>query len=271
MVGGSGDDTYVVGSAGDVVEEHKDAGLDRVEARVSHALGGNVEELLLLGDGALDGTGNGLANRLIGNDGANRLSGEQGQDELRGGRGRDVLAGDKGLDVLYGGKGNDDLVGGKGRDRLFGQGGKDDFVFLKVGDSGPNKNTRDVIEGFKNGDDLVLSKIDAVKGAPGNQHFRLDDGGAFEAGEIRLTEKKAGLGFIIAYPELVRYGRNLSQPYDNPLPTYFVIAVIYIAVNMSVSRIATWLEARQSRRYGKEAVSAAEKAIGHNAPGGGAA
>jgi glutamate transport system permease protein len=83
--------------------------------------------------------------------------------------------------------------------------------------------------------------------------------------------KDTALGFIIAYPELVRYGRNLSQAYDNPLPTYFVIAVIYIAVNMSVSRIATWLETRQSRRYGKEAVSAAEKAIGHNAPGGGGA
>lgn len=79
--------------------------------------------------------------------------------------------------------------------------------------------------------------------------------------------KDTALGFIIAYDELVRYGRGVYTAYDNTIPAMIVIAVIYIALNMSVSRIATWLEARQSRRYGREAVAAAEGAIGHNAPG----
>ena len=74
--------------------------------------------------------------------------------------------------------------------------------------------------------------------------------------------KDTALGFIIAYEELVRYGRNLYTAYDNTIPAMLVIATIYIALNMSVSRIATWLEARQARQYGREAVEQAEAALG---------
>lgn len=73
--------------------------------------------------------------------------------------------------------------------------------------------------------------------------------------------KDTALGFVIAYEELVRYGRQLYTAYDNTIPAMLVIAAIYIGLNMSVSRIATWLEQRQSARFGHEAVAKAEDAV----------
>jgi Ca2+-binding RTX toxin-like protein len=192
MVGGSGDDTYVVDQAGDVVEEHRDAGQDTVRAATDYALGSDFENLVLLGGSALDGTGNELANTLSGNVGANTLQGLSGKDEIYGGDGRDDLLGGKGRDDLFGGRGGDSLHGGKGKDLLRGNGGADDFVFTHLGDSGTSNNTRDRIEGFGRGDQIVLRDIDAVRGS-GDQAFRLDTDGSFEAGEIRLREVNAGL------------------------------------------------------------------------------
>lgn len=74
--------------------------------------------------------------------------------------------------------------------------------------------------------------------------------------------KDTALGFVIAYEELVRYGRLIYTAYDNTIPAMLVIAAIYIALNMSVSRIATWLEARQSRQFGRAAVQQTEGAVG---------
>ena len=42
-------------------------------------------------------------------------------------------------------------------------------------------------------DDLVLTRIDAVRGARGNQAFELDTDGSFDAGEIRFRETRAGI------------------------------------------------------------------------------
>ena len=192
MAGGSGDDTYVVEQSGDVVEEHGDAGLDTVRASISHGLGGNVEDLVLLGGASLDGTGNELANTLSGNAGSNLLQALSGKDAIYGGDGGDLLLGGKGRDALFGGRGGDDLQGGGGKDILRGNSGADDFVFVQLGDSGISNNTRDRIEGFGGQDRIVLRDIDAVRGG-GDQAFRLDQDGSFDAGEIRLREVNAGL------------------------------------------------------------------------------
>ena len=45
MAGGTGNDTYIVDSASDVVIEAAGAGTDRVNAYVSYTLGANVENL----------------------------------------------------------------------------------------------------------------------------------------------------------------------------------------------------------------------------------
>ncbi|HEU4897446.1 MAG TPA: amino acid ABC transporter permease [Actinomycetota bacterium] len=65
--------------------------------------------------------------------------------------------------------------------------------------------------------------------------------------------KDTSLGFVIAYAELLRVGRNavefLGGPYS--IPVYTAIAVIYIAVNASLSFLARWLDRRTRRRLGR--------------------
>lgn len=92
MTGLGGDDTYVVDNAGDrTVEAGGTAGgIDTVLASVSTVLAGFVENLTLTGTAALNGTGNGLANRLTGNAGANVLDGRGGGDTMAGGSGDDL-------------------------------------------------------------------------------------------------------------------------------------------------------------------------------------
>ncbi|GGE83245.1 calcium-binding protein [Niveispirillum cyanobacteriorum] len=90
MAGGAGDDAYTVDNGGDIVNELADEGTDQVQASVSYTLTANVENLTLTGTGAIDGTGNDLANILTGNSGANLLDGGAGADTMAGGTGNDI-------------------------------------------------------------------------------------------------------------------------------------------------------------------------------------
>jgi Ca2+-binding RTX toxin-like protein len=113
MSGGAGDDTYGVDSTKDVVTEtlKGDAGgTDTVESSVDFRIGVNLENLTLLKDGDIFGTGNGLDNEIQGNDGNNKLSGLAGADTLIGGDGNDTLDGGAGADEMTGGKGDDVYV-----------------------------------------------------------------------------------------------------------------------------------------------------------------
>lgn len=85
-------------------------------------LGQGVNNVLLLGVGALQATGNAAANVVTGNAAANFLYGLGGSDQLLGGAG---------ADRLFGGGGNDSLTGGLGNDALRGYTGSDVFVFTK--------------------------------------------------------------------------------------------------------------------------------------------
>ncbi|MGO1077757.1 calcium-binding protein [Inquilinus sp. CA228] len=105
--GGAGDDTYIVDDAGDAVDERwpGSAGNDTVQSSVHFSLAdssrvfGSVENLTLVGLAGLNGTGNGVANVLVGNDGSNLLDGAAGNDVLRGGAGADALYGGTGIDT----------------------------------------------------------------------------------------------------------------------------------------------------------------------------
>src|SRR6185436_6641182 len=59
LFGGLGDDVYRVDSA-DQVTENANEGNDTVESAISYTLGGNLENLTLVGSSAIDGTGNSL-------------------------------------------------------------------------------------------------------------------------------------------------------------------------------------------------------------------
>jgi serralysin len=107
MFGGRGNDTYVVENPNSVVNETGGDGTDTVLSWVSFSLAdpvhavGAIENLTLLGGGAINGTGNDLDNTIIGNIGSNVLT---------GGGGNDYLDGIWGVDTMLGGAGNDTYV-----------------------------------------------------------------------------------------------------------------------------------------------------------------
>jgi len=92
MSGGAGNDTYRVDNAGDQAIEASARGTDTVLSSVSYTLGNHVEKLTLIGSAAIDGSGNALANTILGNGGANQLNGGAGIDTLTGGAGNDRFA-----------------------------------------------------------------------------------------------------------------------------------------------------------------------------------
>ena len=126
LAGGTGHDAYYVDSAQDTVVEQANEGTDTVYSSVDFTLGSYVENLTLLGNTVINGSGNDLANVLTGNTAAN---------------------------ILNGGAGNDTLIGGLGSDTLTGGSGQDHFVF----NTALNGDV-DTITDFSTGSDhLVLS------------------------------------------------------------------------------------------------------------------
>jgi len=79
LTGGAGNDTYVVGIL-DVVTELAAEGTDTVHSALTYTLGANVENLILTGTTAINGTGNILNNVLTGNSAINTLTGGVGND-----------------------------------------------------------------------------------------------------------------------------------------------------------------------------------------------
>jgi Ca2+-binding RTX toxin-like protein len=125
LIGGGGNDSYVLADA-DTIVELAGGGIDSVEASITYTLAAEVENLTLTGAGAINGTGNGLANQITGNAAANALSGNAGNDWLDGGAG---------ADMLYGGDGNDTFVYDHLSDRAYdnsGAGGGIDTVRSSV-------------------------------------------------------------------------------------------------------------------------------------------
>ncbi|MBK6850239.1 MAG: peptidoglycan DD-metalloendopeptidase family protein [Burkholderiales bacterium] len=100
MGGGEGNDTYVIDSAGDVIYEYANEGIDVVRSSIAYTLGADLENLVLTGAVAVNGTGNTLANSLSGNAAANVLDGGTGADTLIGGDGSDTYTVDNVADVV---------------------------------------------------------------------------------------------------------------------------------------------------------------------------
>jgi len=155
VYGGVGNDTYYVTNRYNAIVENAGEGTDLVKSTISWSLtsealdpygiplvGGEVENLQLLGTDDINGTGNELNNVITGNTGKNILDGGAGNDTLNAGDGDDEL---------IGGEGNDVLNGGAGADKMAGNAGNDVYTVDNVGDT--------VTELLDEGKDTVNSYI----------------------------------------------------------------------------------------------------------------
>jgi uncharacterized protein (TIGR01370 family) len=96
LIGGGGDDWYFVDTSGDVVREAAGQGYDRVSSATTFLLAAGLSIELLttadnLGTGAINLTGNALAQYVYGNAGSNVLDGGGGGDVLVGLGGNDFF------------------------------------------------------------------------------------------------------------------------------------------------------------------------------------
>ncbi|MCK8787787.1 hypothetical protein M0638_25865, partial [Roseomonas sp. NAR14] len=133
MLGGTGDDTYVLDSPGDEVVENANAGNDTIMAPFSYTLGLHLENLVLTGTGSFYGAGNAYDNRITANNSGDSLFGAEGNDTLTGGTGNDYLDGGTGIDTMAGGAGDDTYIVDNAADKVIeAAGGGNDAIRISV-------------------------------------------------------------------------------------------------------------------------------------------
>lgn len=99
LLGGTGNDVYVVEASGDSVIEYANEGIDTVSTALSvFYLRDNVENLVYTGTGTFSGVGSADNNTMTAGAGADFLNGNDGNDILIGGSGADLMLGGNGAD-----------------------------------------------------------------------------------------------------------------------------------------------------------------------------
>jgi len=178
--GGAGDDSYYVEQAGDKAIENSSEGFDTVYSSVNYTLAANVEVLILL-DGAIDGTGNNGANTITGNSAFNHLNGGAGNDILDGSTGYDTLNGGEGADTYYvsydAGYANDLILDSGGSDRVYVRSGSysiegtsiEYLTLLEGAQSGTGNNLNNALRGNDSANGLSGGDgADSLYGGLGN-------------------------------------------------------------------------------------------------------
>src|SRR5204863_7683012 len=69
------------------------------------------------------------------------------------------------------------------------------------------------------------------------------------ASQLVTLLKDTSLGYVITYEELLRRSRSTGEFFHDPLQAVAFVALMYVIVNFTLSRIASRLEVRQRRRY----------------------
>jgi Ca2+-binding RTX toxin-like protein len=105
IIGGDGDDTFVVSNTSSKIFEFGSGGSDTIKTTVNYSLGNliwdHIEILEAIGKKNISLGGNDQDNVLRGNVGNNAMSGGGGNDILAGFGGRDTLSGDAGADHFF--------------------------------------------------------------------------------------------------------------------------------------------------------------------------
>ncbi|MDG4802213.1 amino acid ABC transporter permease [Micromonospora sp. WMMD980] len=65
--------------------------------------------------------------------------------------------------------------------------------------------------------------------------------------QLVVVLKDTSLGFIISYEETLNIGKQIIGVLGNPIQVYTVIAVLFIAINYTLSKLAQYAERRLSR------------------------
>jgi Ca2+-binding RTX toxin-like protein len=163
--GGEGHDIYrVLKGAVDIVEDAL-GGDDTIRAAVTFTLGENIEDLVLTGKRAINGTGNDLGNLMAGITTDNKLRGGAGDDILDGRKGNDILVGGQDADTFLfaTGHGNDTIVdfqNGVDKIDLTAWDGIDSYIDMILGHLTVDGN--DLV--ITNGDDtLRLRNVDVAE------------------------------------------------------------------------------------------------------------
>jgi Ca2+-binding RTX toxin-like protein len=101
MIGGTGDDRYVLDSIGDTIIEYANEGIDSVFTPFDYTLGATLERLqIAFGSGPVNATGNDLDNFIGGNEFDNILDGRGGADQMAGYGGNDTYIVDNANDLV---------------------------------------------------------------------------------------------------------------------------------------------------------------------------
>lgn len=171
--GGKGDDTYLISDSTHAIVEYANEGIDSVDAYVSYVLSANIENLTLEAEG-ISGTGNALANRIVGTSGSETINGKGGNDWISGGAGNDTFIYEmgSGYDTITDFAGQQ--AGGSERDKLVLSGYDISAYLTNVGDvwtvhySGGTDTFRLVGVTELRGDDYVFitSLEDGLPGIP---------------------------------------------------------------------------------------------------------
>lgn len=185
LIGGTGNDIYVVERTNDTIIENFSAGIDTIsksfysttsDASNSYTLGDNLENLTInyvYGYSQINAKGNALDNTITLDIGDPNVS-----SYLFGGAGHDYLSGGGGPKTLYGGRGNDTLDSAFSNDTLTGGGGADIFSIRFPSDSIATITDFSVVE------DIINVSADGFGGG-------LTSGAAIKAEQFRFGSAAA--------------------------------------------------------------------------------
>ena len=205
MIGGLGNDSYFVDNGLDQVIEAAGGGTDTVNASLSHDLEDEVENMILTGIAAINGTGNALNNVLTGNGAANTLNGGLGADTLKGGLGDDTYVVDNIGDIVS-------ELAGQGTDKVLSS------VNFTLGAATENLTlTGSALEGIGNlfanvliGNDGGNSLdgrggADTMNGGLGNDSYNVDN-----VGDVVLETSAAGGTDVVFSTVTFTLGSNVE-------------------------------------------------------------
>ena len=213
LIGGTGNDTYGLTAAGDlnddIVTELAGGGSDTIATdsdNVSLAAFSNVENLTLLGDDDLAGTGTDGANILTGNSGKNTLTGGKGNDTLDGGGDGDTLKGELGNDTYFVDSLADTVLEGtgEGKDTVFANlsyliGANEEVEVLTLGGTGDFNLTGNEFANTINGN----TGNNVLSGGGGNDTLNGGDGTDTLDGEAGDDVMTGGKGNDIYFVDSV--------------------------------------------------------------------